>query len=184
MIGKFVLYKSIFFLLISNVYAQEICNRTAVINNQEVLVDLNSNARGEGLRSYLKKDKAAERHLNDYQASSQTQLKNAALGTFGVGMIIGGLLYSDDDDSSDGGFDVREGLIIGGLGLMAINYLLYKTIEFNNEEKLEKSIEEYNKRNVPKIYFVPYKDDPRAVRSKNYETKDTLGIFAGVTTDF
>ncbi len=151
-----------------------------MINNQEVLVDLNSNSKGEGLRSYLKKDALAEQYLDDYQASTTTQLKSAALGTFGFGLIIGGALYSSDDDD-DKDFTIREGMIGAGLGLLVLNYLMFKTIEFNNEEKLERSIEEYNKRNVPKIYFVPYKDD-QAYHSN--QRSNGYGIAAGYITSF
>ena len=32
---------------------------------------------------------------------------------------------------------------------------VYFTLEFNNEKNLTRAIEEYNKRNLPKIYFNP-----------------------------
>lgn len=177
MIGKFYLFASLITIGVfnSDIFAQEICNRTAVINNQEVLVDLNSNSKGEGLRSYLQKDEVASSYLDDYQSSNKTQIKNAALGTFGAALVVGGLLYSDNEAK---GLASREGLVGSGLGLIVLNYLMYKTIEFRNESKLERAIEEYNKRNIPKIYFIPYKEDQVNAKESSY------GVFAGLSAGF
>ena len=62
--------------------------------------------------------------------------------------MIGGILAQDDSTS-------RSPMLIGGATIMIINFLVAKTFENSNEENLNKAIEEYNKRNLPKIYFNP-----------------------------
>jgi hypothetical protein len=44
---------------------------------------------------------------------------------------------------------------------MIINFLVAKTMETSNEQNLRKAIEEYNKRNLPKIYYNPDQEDNR-----------------------
>ena len=51
--------------LISSAWGAETCSRVASINYQEVLIDVSSNNRGEGLRYYLAKDQIAK-ELLDY----------------------------------------------------------------------------------------------------------------------
>jgi len=140
---------SIIFSLTSNlIFANETCSRTAIINYQETLVDLNSNQKGEGLRYYLEKDSIAKSHLDTYQNNIEFKWPNAILGTFGTGLILSGLLIADSGDKKDT-------LIITGASMALINFLIAKTFEINNENNLKKSIDEYNKRNLPRIYFDP-----------------------------
>jgi hypothetical protein len=39
--------------------------------------------------------------------------------------------------------------------MIGISYLISKTNQYNNEYLLLRSIDEYNKRNTPKIFFSP-----------------------------
>lgn len=136
-------------LLISTVSkATQVCSRVAQINFQEVLVDTSSTQKGEGLRFYLEKDAVAKSYLDTYQDGTSIRWQNAALGTAGTGMLIGGLFASDDSGS-------KKSLLIGGAALIAVNFFVARTLEFNNEQNLTKAIEEYNKRNLPKIFFYP-----------------------------
>lgn len=176
MSGKFCL---ILLVTSSFLFAQETCNRTAVINNQEVLVDINSNTKGEGLRPFLEKDTVALKYLNEYQEADKTYSKSALLGTIGVGIGLVGLFRSDDS-----GQDIfsKKGMMLAGVVLLSVNYLVAKTQEFENEDKLERSIEEYNKRNLPKIYFMPYKE-PQQSKARTRKSSD-YGLLAGFTTSF
>lgn len=131
-----------------SVYAVETCSRIAIINYQEVLVDTNSTEKGEGLRFHLEKDKTAKAYLEAYQEGTKIRLENAIMGTLGTTMILRGIL--SNDNSSD-----KQTMLIGGATLMVINFLVAKTLENSNEQNLRKAIEEYNKRNLPKIYFNP-----------------------------
>ncbi len=133
---------------ITSIHAVDTCSRIAVINYQEVLVDTNSTEKGEGLRYHLEKDPVAKSYLDKYQDGTQIRWENAVMGTLGTSMIIGGILAQDDSSS-------RTPLLIGGATIMVINFLVAKTFESSNEENLKKAIEEYNKRNLPKIYFNP-----------------------------
>src|SRR5438067_1072576 len=91
----------IYFSLSVPLMAAETCSRVAVINYQEVLVDVSSKNRGEGLRYYLDKDPTAKELLDDYQKNNRPTWQSAALSTAGVGMILGGMLItSSHDDSS------------------------------------------------------------------------------------
>lgn len=144
-------------LLMGSTWAAETCSRTATINYQDVLVDVSSKNRGEGLRYYLEKDEVAKELLNEYQSNNIPTWKSAALSTAGTAMMLAGLFRT----SSGSGESVtsRNFLLFGGATMIAVSYLISKTNQYNNEYLLLKSIEEYNKRNTPKIFFSP--TDPR-----------------------
>jgi hypothetical protein len=150
--------------------AAETCSRVAVINYQEVLVDVSRKNRGEGLRYYLEKDEIARSLLNEYQANNNPTWKSAALSTAGTGMLLGGLLRTSS--GGEGTIFSRNFLLFGGATMIAISYLISKTNQYNNEYLLLKSIEEYNKRNTPKIFFSP--TDP----------KNGLGLGMGIGQEF
>lgn len=142
------------------VLSAETCSRTATINYQEVLVDTSSNNRGEGLRYYLEKDEVSKALLNEYQDNNRPTWKGAALSTVGSAMVLGGLLTTSDE--AQGILGNRDFLLYGGIGFIAMSYIISKTNQFNNEYLLLKSIDEYNKRNTPKIYFAPV-DSPKGI---------------------
>ncbi|MCR9203837.1 MAG: hypothetical protein NXH75_04610 [Halobacteriovoraceae bacterium] len=134
--------------------AVETCSRIAIINYQEVLVDTNSTEKGEGLRFHLEKDRTAKSYLDLYQEGTKIGLENAVMGTLGTSMMLGGILSNAESSK-------KQTLLIGGATLMIINFLVAKTMETSNEQNLRKAIEEYNKRNLPKIYYNPDQEDNR-----------------------
>jgi len=136
--------------------AAETCSRVATINYQEVLIDVSSSNRGEGLRYYLQKDQIAKELLDEYQSNNRPTWKNAAASTLGTAMILGGLLRTTSGE--DETFTSKNFLLFGGISLIGVSYLISKTNQYNNEYLLLKSIEEYNKRNSPKILFSPTGD--------------------------
>lgn len=150
-------------------WSAETCSRVAIINYQEVLVDVSSKNRGEGLRYYLEKDAVSKDLLNEYQDNNLPTWKSAALSTLGTAMILGSLLRT-----SKGSNEVtsRNFLLFGGATMIGVSYLISKTNQYNNEYLLSKSVEEYNKRNTPKIFFSP--TDP----------KNGLGLGIGVGQEF
>lgn len=148
----------IFTVFLSNYsMAVETCSRIAIINYQEVLVDTNSTEKGEGLRFHLEKDKTAKTYLDAYQDGTKIQPINAVMGTLGTSMLLGGILTNSDGNNR------KQILLVGGATLMIINFLVAKTMETSNEENLKKAIEEYNKRNLPKIYFNPNQTGDRDI---------------------
>lgn len=151
-------------------WAAETCSRVATINYQEVLVDVSSNNRGEGLRYYLEKDEVAKGLLNEYQENNRPTWKRAAMSTLGTVMILGSLLRPTEGENES--LTSKNFLLFGGATLIAVSYLISKTNSYNNEYLLSKSVEEYNKRNTPKIYFSP--TDP----------KNGLGLGVGVGQEF
>lgn len=134
-------------ILSSNLLAVETCSRIAVINYQEVLVDSNSTEKGEGLRYHLEKDAAAKEYLDTYQKNSRIFWPNAILGTAGSGLLLYGLFNSKVED--------RNIYLISGFSVVLLNFFVAKTLEITNESNLIRAVEEYNKRNLPKIYFTP-----------------------------
>lgn len=140
----------------TQLWAVETCSRVATINYQEVLVDVSSSNQGEGLRYYLEKDEIAKQLLDEYQENNNPTWKSAAMSTLGTAMILGGFLRTTD--GSEEFYTSRNALIFGGASLIAISYLISKTKQYNNEYLLLKSVDEYNKRNTPKIYFAPSGD--------------------------
>lgn len=127
--------------------AVETCSRIAIINYQEVLVDSNTSEKGEGLRYHLEKDAVAKAYLDSYQKNSAIYWPSAILGTAGTGLMLYGFFNSDTEDR-------RLYLIAGGTTIL-VNFLITRTLEITNESNLNKAIEEYNKRNLPKIFFKP-----------------------------
>lgn len=125
---------------------QETCSRAAIVNHQEILVDTNSSTKGEGLRYYLEKDPESLQLLEKYQDGTRVKFLNAALGTTSSGLLIAGLLTNKDSKK-------RQTLIISGAALLLVNFLYSKTLERSNEVYLQKAIDTYNKRNLPRIYF-------------------------------
>lgn len=146
-------------------WGADTCSRVATVNYQEVLVDTSSSNLGEGLRYYLQKDQVAKELLDEYQTNNKSTWKSAALSTGGIGMIVGGLVLTD-------GGNARNALLFGGLGAIVLSYLISKTNQHNNEYLLQKSVEEYNKRNTPRIYFSPT------------GTKENAGFGMGVAQEF
>ncbi len=134
-------------------WGAQTCSRVATINYQEVLVDVSNATRGEGLRYYLEKDEVSKALLNEYQENNRPTWKRAALSTLGTAMILGGLLRTSGGD--EGGITGKNFLLFGGATMIGISYLISKTNQYNNEYLLLRSIEEYNKRNTPKIFFAP-----------------------------
>jgi len=71
-------------------------------------------------------------------------------------MILGGLLRTNGGENEE--FTSRNFLILGGVTLIGVSYLISKTNQYTNEYLLLKSVEEYNKRNTPRIFFSPTGD--------------------------
>lgn len=136
--------------------ADETCSRLATINYQDVLVDSSSSKKGEGLRFYLEKDEVAKKLLNQYQESTSQEVRSAIMGTTGTLLMLTGLYRLSNNDRN--GWDkvkAEKFWIISGIGMVTLNYFLSRAIDAWNEDLLYGAINEYNKRNLPKIYFNP-----------------------------
>ena len=144
------------FFLTAHVHGAQICSRTAVVNFQEILVDTNSTQKGEGLRFFLEKDQKATDYLNRYQEGTSIKWQTTFLGTLGTILLLSGIFSSNDSNN-------RNTYLIAGVGTIGINIVISKTLEHTNEINLLRSIEEYNKRNLPKIYFnTPFSNRDRS----------------------
>lgn len=154
MIKLTIVFFSVFHTIVA--WSVETCSRIATINYQEVLVDVSSANRGEGLRYYLEKDPIAKELLDEYQENNHPTWKSAAMSTLGTGMMLGGLLRTNEGENET--LTSRNFLLLGGATLIGVSYLISKTNQYNNEYLLLKSIDEYNKRNTPRIFFAPTSD--------------------------
>ena len=143
----FIYYLIISICLSTSSFATETCSRVATINFQEVLIDSNASEKGEGLRYHLEKDPVAVSYLNTYQKNSSVRWPNAILGTLGTSMLLYGFFNSNSQD--------RQIYLITGSATILVNFLIARTLEVSNEVNLNRAIEEYNKRNLPKIFFNP-----------------------------
>ena len=112
-----------------------------------LLVDSNTSERGEGLRYHLEKDAVAKSYLDIYQKNSAIRWPSAILGTAGTGLMLFGFFNSNSED--------RRLYLISGGATILVNFLVTRTLEITNEENLTRAIDEYNKRNLPKIFFNP-----------------------------
>ncbi len=155
-------------LIALTTFAAETCSRVAIINYQEVLVDAGSNKKGEGLRYYLEKDAQSKELLDEYQEKNKPTIWGAATSTVGSLMILTGLTQTSKASNSQN----KNTLIFGGGILVAISYLTSKTIQYNNENLLKNAVDQYNKRNLPRIYFSPNQEDGK------------LGFGLGVSREF
>lgn len=162
------------FMLSTATYGADTCSRIAVINYQEILIDTNSTQKGEGLRFYLEKDPKALQYLNRYQKGTRTHWANAALGTIGSLLLLAGFMVNDSGNS-------KKSMLIAGSSIIAVNFLVAKTKEHQNEMNLHKAIEEYNKRNLPRIYFSPIA--PKSKQRKRGPS-NVLGFVVGLTGSF
>lgn len=149
-------------------YATETCSRIAVVNYQEILVDAGSSKKGEGLRYYLEKDPISKKLLDEYQEKNKPSPWGAASSSIGSVLVFGGLLQTNESD----GFFNRDNMLYSGAILIAISYLTSKTLQYNNEDYLKQAIDQYNKRNSPKIFFSPYAD------------RSSSGVGVGVVKEF
>jgi len=161
-IKKFLIIQIILSVIVAplgkySVYAVDTCSRIAYINFQEVLVDTSSTNRGEGLRYYLEKDEISKELLNEYQEKNRPSFGSAAFSTTGSFLLMMGMLGVNS--GKDEAVFNRTNFIFGGVIMIALSYLSTFTIRYRNEVYLERAIEQYNKRNLPKIFFSPYNDD-------------------------
>ncbi|GAB4010191.1 MAG: hypothetical protein Fur0010_02230 [Bdellovibrio sp.] len=145
----------VFFLCATSIsHSAEICSRTAEIGGQTILIDSSSTQKGDGLRPYLEKDDVAKTYLDTYQDNLKIRWQNAILGTLGTGVTIAGILTNDNSNN-------RQTLLVGGLTLIAVNYLVARTLETSNEKNLLTAVEEYNRRNFPKIFLFKSSGDDK-----------------------
>lgn len=141
------------------------------------MVDTSSNSKGEGLKYYLEKDPKAKSYFQQYKKESQPQWLTASVGTLGTSLILAGLFSSSSEKES--GLSNKDILVLGGAATLLLNFLIAKTFDYNNAKYLKKSVEEYNKRNLPRIYFDPFKEPGSDGRAPN-----SLGFGAGIIKDF
>lgn len=160
---------AIIFIYHSAVSAQETCSRVANVNYQEILVDSNQSQKGEGLRFYLQNDEIAKGYLDSYQKNSARNWPTAALGTLGTGVALTGIFMSDDQ--------LKQTLLLTGGAMLLVNFLFAKTLMKANETNLIKAIEEYNKRNLPKIQFDPTASNSEKSKSGVDNQKLALNYF-------
>lgn len=146
----FLLFIFLNLILSFELRAVETCSRIAIINYQEVLVDANASEKGEGLRYQLEKDPIAKEYLSIYQKNSNIPWHNAILGTAGSALLLYGFFSVNSQD--------RQIYLISGSATILINFLIARTLEVTNEVNLNRAIEEYNKRNLPKIFFNTQQD--------------------------
>jgi hypothetical protein len=92
------------------------------------------------------------------------------MSTFGTAMILGGILRTGSGE--DETFTNRNFLIVGGISMIAVSYLVSRTNQYKNEYLLQKSVDEYNKRNTPKIYLTPL------------DTQKGMGLGVGMSKEF
>lgn len=165
--------------MLSQAWSADTCSRTAVINYQEVLVDTSTSQKGGGLRFYLNKDPIAKSYLDKYQVGVKDKRINAFIGTTSIGLILAGLMVNRP--KHDPKFGVKEGLLAGGAALFILNFFVASTQEYHQEENLERAVQEYNKRNLPRIYFSPFKNSSSNVK---LPSKHSYGLMAMFSQEF
>ena len=180
-----MIYWRLFILILTtfsySLMAQKTCSRVAKINFQDVLVDTSSSRKGEGIKFYLEKDPQAKIYYNRYVKNQKNQLVPSILGTLGVGLIITGVLKSNSADTDTNRFKDRGIWVVGGALMLGANYLLANMRQNRNEKNLHIAVKEYNKRNLPKIYFGPFIDRYENGRNSNSQK---IGIQGQLRKEF
>lgn len=123
------------------------------MNYQDILVDLSTERKGEGLRYYLEKDSIAKTYLDKYQENNKPSFEGVGLSTLGAVFILGGYIGGQDRQGFIG--KNQSFIMLGGVSLIGLSYLITRTKQISNEKNLHQAINEYNKRNIPKIFFAP-----------------------------
>ena len=144
---KYVIH-TFLFLWSTQVFSSDACGRSAVVDHQEILVDTSTSQKGEGLRFFLDQDPTAKSYLDKYQEGTKIHWQNAALGTAGTGLILTGVFINSSSDT-------KRNLYVTGISMILVNFLVARTLEVTNEAHLIRAINEYNKRNLPRIHFAP-----------------------------
>ncbi len=139
-------FLSIFILFTFSCYAVDTCSRTALINYQEVMVDMGNMAKGEGLRFYLEKDEKAKALLDEYQEQNRPKAPLTIMSSIGSGLLLFSFFQNHDPDGKK-----RDFYLLSGASTILISFLIAKTLTFTSESKFEAAIEQYNKRHFPKI---------------------------------
>ena len=134
----------IFLFFLESALAGKSCGRTAIVNHQEIPLEITSKRKGEGLRVYLEKDKGALHYLDIYQERNRIRPFNTLLGIVGPGALLTGIVLESESEH-------KKTFLTWGAVLVVTNFLVTKTIQGTSEFYLEKAVEEYNKRNSPKI---------------------------------
>lgn len=151
----------------SFVFAQDDKNgRTVQINGESIAIDASTTQKGEGIRYYLEKDPIALEYLNQYAQTNKPNWKRIAVSTFGVGLILGSIIASNETDNI---FLKRDTLLYSGLGIVALSFIFAKTKQGEQEIYLNQAIQEYNKRNKPEIIWSP----------QYHPENKSFGIFIG-----
>jgi len=140
-----------------------------------VLIDTNSSQKGDGIKYYLYKDETSKKYFDEYQKGTKIKWKNVVPGTIGTLLTLAGFVFDIDDRQ-------KRTFIISGLSLFTINFLVSKTLEYNNEQYLLRAIEEYNKRNLPTIHFSPI--DNSQIMPSNLEVNVCPTILINYTRSF
>jgi hypothetical protein len=101
----------------------------------------------------------AKKLLESYQENNRPRWQSAALSTFGTALTLAGIVRSGEGRNET--LTGKNTLIFGGLTMIAVSYLISRTNQYNNEWLLQRSIEEHNKRNTPRIFFSAEPDKNR-----------------------
>ncbi len=138
------------------------CNRIAYVNYQKILIDSSSTIKGDGLRYLLNKDPVSKSYLDIYQKNALPSWKTAIISTVGIAVGAFGLL-----NDSDSGLTNKYLLMGLGVGIVGTNFYVSKRRSLKNEKNLNRAIQEYNKRNFPKIYLSP--EGNKSTRYKHWK---------------
>lgn len=96
------------------------------------------------MKSYLEKDSQANSYYEKYQEGNKFKWQDTLLGTGGGLAVLTGLSLGSQNTS-------KNTFIIAGVSMIALQFIIGYSVKRSNESNLEKAIEEYNKRNFPKI---------------------------------
>ena len=120
------------------------CQRTAKLGEEIIYIDTPDGKKGEGLLQVYKEGTKPFKLIKKYQENFEIDNYAKTTGIIATSGLLVSSFYRGDKETRDN--------IVFASGIVAgLNFLIRKTLTYINEQKLQDSINIYNKENSPKI---------------------------------
>jgi hypothetical protein len=120
------------------------CQRTARLGEKIIYIDTPDGKRGEGLLEVYKEGSRPYKLIKEYQDRFKIDKYSKATGFIATTGLLASTFYK-------GSKETRDNIVFGSAIVAGLNFLIRKTLNFINEQKLQDSINIYNKENSPTI---------------------------------
>lgn len=123
------------------------CKREFKYKEEVYPIDSYHQQDAEKLRPVIDTVPSAVSELNTYQSNRRAARTAAYFGTFGILIMIGGLLLSNSFESEEDANTIRTLSLFGGLGISAGSFIYSFSVLNANESHLDQAVRKYNHQN-------------------------------------